>query len=200
MNLEGWWPVMLSIGAVGLLLLVYTALYNGLAGLRAQVEAAWREINALLLRRHDLIPGLVEAVKVHAAHERGPLDSLARAPTEAERARIAGDVSSTVRGEEALTPALARVIALGESHSGLAADSRFRQLEADLALTERELGVARRRYDDCVAAYNDAVGGLPTNVVASWARFRPRVAWSGPHAPSDPPVLSGAHAPERPGP
>ena len=39
------------------------AIYNGLVGLRNQVQSAWSQIDVELQRRFDLIPNFVETVK-----------------------------------------------------------------------------------------------------------------------------------------
>ena len=50
------------LGIVGLLVIWFIIVYNGLVSLRNQVQSAWRQIDVQLKRRHDLIPNLVASV------------------------------------------------------------------------------------------------------------------------------------------
>ena len=53
--------------------------YNSLVSLKNQVDAAWRQIDVQLKRRHDLIPNLVEAVKGYMHFERDTLTQVVEA-------------------------------------------------------------------------------------------------------------------------
>ena len=49
--------------ALGLLLLLFVVIYNGLIKDRNRVDNAWGQVEVQLKRRYDLIPNLVETVK-----------------------------------------------------------------------------------------------------------------------------------------
>ena len=57
--------------------------YNRLIRLRNRAEAMWAEIDVQLKRRHDLVPNLVHVVEGYATHERGTLDEVTRARSQA---------------------------------------------------------------------------------------------------------------------
>ncbi|MFA6985110.1 MAG: LemA family protein, partial [Arenimonas sp.] len=44
--------------------------FNRLVRLRNQVRAGWSDIDVQLMRRHDLVPMLVETVRAYAGHEK----------------------------------------------------------------------------------------------------------------------------------
>lgn len=178
--MTGLWPVTLSLGAVGALLLVFAGLYNRLVSLRNAAEAAWKQVDVQLLRRHDLIPNLVETVKGYATHERGALEAVTRARAEAEQGRQAADVSATARAEGALGPALVHLTALAEAYPALRADAQFLRLQSELSDTENRLAAARRAYNESVQAYNEAMQQVPARFIAGWGRFTPAVYWSLP--------------------
>ena len=56
--------------ALGVALLAAILMFNRLIADRNQMRAAWSDIYVQLMRRHDLTPQLVSAVKAYAAHER----------------------------------------------------------------------------------------------------------------------------------
>src|SRR6187397_3340916 len=64
-------------------LLVWAAIsFNLLIRDRNRVAQAWSDVDVQLLRRHDLIPRLVEMVKGYAGYERALLTSLTELRTQ----------------------------------------------------------------------------------------------------------------------
>jgi len=154
------------------LLFVITAgiwIYNSLVRLRNQVRTAWSDIDVQLLRRHDLVPMLVEAVSAYSAHERALLESVT-----ALRARALETRSPTqLAGVEAqLEQSLSRVIALQEAYPELKANENFSQLQRDLVDVEEHLQYARRFYNGAVRDLNDGIQRFPAVLVARSAGFR----------------------------
>jgi LemA protein len=137
--------------------------FNRLVRLRNQVRAAWADIDVQLMRRHDLVPQLVAAVKGFAGHERGVLQSVtelrAQALALSSPARL-GDV------EAALEKALSRLLALREAYPELKASGNFAQLQRELIEVEDHLQYARRFYNGAVRDYNTAVQRVPDVLVA----------------------------------
>jgi len=58
-----------TVGAYGV------AMYNGLVGVKHQIDQAWSNIDVLLKQRHDELPKLIDVVKGHAGYERQLLDA-----------------------------------------------------------------------------------------------------------------------------
>jgi LemA protein len=56
--------IWIIIAIIVVIALFLWATYNGLVTLRVRVDEAWSDINVQLKRRLDLIPNLVETVKV----------------------------------------------------------------------------------------------------------------------------------------
>ena len=67
------------LGIVGLIVVWLVVTYNGLIGLKNQVQNAWQQIDVQLKRRHDLIPNLVNAVKGAMQFERDTLERVVAA-------------------------------------------------------------------------------------------------------------------------
>ncbi|MDX1658135.1 MAG: LemA family protein [Nitriliruptorales bacterium] len=146
-------------------------MYNRLVRLRNIVEEAWAGIDVQLVRRHDLIPNLVETVKGYAAHERETLEAVTQARS---RAVDASGVREQAEAENMLTQALGRLFALAESYPELQADENFRQLQAELTRTEDILARARQDYNAAVRSYDTAREVFPTNIVAGAFNFEER--------------------------
>ena len=138
-------------------------IYNRLVRLRIQVRTAWADIDVQLLRRHDLVPQLVAAVKGYAAHEQSVMQAVTELRSQAMAQRSPARLGEL---ESALGQALGRVVVLGEAYPELKASDNFAQLQRDLVAVEEQLQYARRFYNGAVRDYNDAVQRVPDTLIA----------------------------------
>src|SRR5690625_5188309 len=106
--------------------------YNKLVSLRNQIENAWSQIDVQRKRRYDLIPNLVETVKVYASHERETLEAVISARNAGMNAQTMGEQAAA---ENQLTGALGSLFALSESYPDLKANQNFMQLQEELTGT-----------------------------------------------------------------
>ena len=152
---------------IGLLLLVLLAwaifAFNRLVRLRNQVKAGWSDIDVQLMRRHDLVPRLVEAVRAYAGHEQAVFERVAglraQAMATTSPARLAGI-------EQAIESDVARLLVIQEAYPELKASENFLALQRDLVDVEDHLQYARRFYNGAVRGLNDGVQRFPDVVVA----------------------------------
>ena len=71
-------PMLTILGFLVLAVLLWAAIiFNLLIRDRNRVAQAWSDVDVQLMRRHDLIPRLVEMVKGYSGYERALLTSLA---------------------------------------------------------------------------------------------------------------------------
>ncbi len=152
---------------IGLLLLALVSwvvfAFNRLVRLRNQVKAGWSDIAVQLMRRHDLVPRLVEAVRAYAGHEQAVLERVtdlrAQALATTSPARLA-------RLEQAIESDVARLLVIKEAYPELKASENFLALQRDLVDVEDHLQYARRFYNGAVRALNDGVQKFPDLLVA----------------------------------
>ena len=144
--------------------------FNRLVRLRNQVKAGWSDIDVQLMRRHDLVPRLVEAVRAYAGHEASVLESVTALRAEAMRTRSPAALAGV---EEALGHAVARLLLVREAYPELQASAVFLQLQRDLVDVEDHLQYARRFYNGAVRDFNDGVQKVPDMIVAKLAGFAP---------------------------
>jgi LemA protein len=161
----------IAIGAVALIVLFVVFLYNALVAGRNQVEAAWRQIDVQLKRRHDLVPNLVESVKGYMGHERDTLEAVIKARNAAVAAASGGSREGQIQAETALGGMLGRLFALAESYPNLKANENVMQLQEELTSTENRIGFARQHYNDSVMAQNTRVESFPAVLVAGALGF-----------------------------
>jgi LemA protein len=142
--------------------------FNRLVRKRNQVDAGWSDIDVQLLRRHDLVPRLVDTVRAYAGHESAVLESVA-----ALRAQALATTSPAklARIEQELEHGVGRLLALHEAWPDLKASTNFLQLQRDLVDVEDQLQYARRFYNGAVRELNDAVLRFPDRLVAALVGF-----------------------------
>ena len=154
--------VFLIVVAIVLVLwVVFT--FNRLVRLRNQVKAGWSDIDVQLMRRHDLVPRLVEAVKAYAGHEKATMESVTALRAQAMQTQSPARLAEI---EKQLEAGLGRLMLLNEAYPDLKASENFMQLQRDLVEVEDHLQYARRFYNGAVRAMNDAVQRFPDLVVA----------------------------------
>ena len=156
------------LGIVGLIVVWLIVTYNGLIGLKNQVQNAWQQIDVQLKRRHDLIPNLVNAVKGAMQFER---DTLERVVAARNRAVSAQGPQAAAAAEGQLSQALSRLFALMENYPDLKSSQNVLQLQEELTSTENRIGFARQLYNDLVARYNIKQQVFPTNLMAAGLGF-----------------------------
>jgi LemA protein len=174
----------LAVVVGGVLWLV--SLYNGLVGLRNQVQNAWKQIDVQLKRRHDLIPNLVNTVKGAMRFEQETLERVMAA-----RARAVSAVGVAARGqaEGELSQTLGRLFAVMEAYPELKANQNALQLQEELTSTENKIAFARQLYNDLVMRFNTAQQSFPSNLLAGSMGFRPAEYLEIPEAERAVPVV-----------
>ena len=138
-------------------------IYNRLVHDRNQVRNAWSDIDVQLVRRHDLVPQLVTAVKAYADYEQATMTAVTELRTRAEAASRLPDKAAL---EDAMETGLHRLIAVAEAYPDLKADANFRQLQDSLKEVEDHLQYARRFYNGSVRVLNTRIESFPHLLVA----------------------------------
>ncbi len=163
---------------LNILLLVLGALvvwvviaFNGLIRDRNRVSQSWSDVDVQLLRRHDLVPRLVEMVKGYSGFEKAVHTSLAEL-----RAAKQAPFSPGARGdvEKSVAAGVSQLVALVEAYPDLKASGNFLQLQQQLADAENQIQYARRYYNGAVNLYNNRLQRFPDLVVARSLGFQPR--------------------------
>ena len=159
------------LGILGVLIIAFIAIYNGLVRLRNQVKNAWAQIDVQLKRRYDLIPNLVDTVKGYMKHERETLESVTKARNLAQKIS-GGSVGARAKAETELSSALARLLAVVENYPDLKANQNFLALQEELTSTENKISFSRQFYNDSVLRINNQTQMFPSSVVAGMTGFK----------------------------
>lgn len=161
---------------LNILLLVLAALvvwaiitFNLLIRDRNRVAQSWSDVDVQLLRRHDLVPRLVELVKGYSGYEKALHTSLTelRAQGERQAPGARGEV------ERSVASGVNRLVALVEAYPDLKASENFLDLQKQLADTENQIQYSRRYYNGAVNLYNNRLQRFPDLLIANAFNFRP---------------------------
>lgn len=158
--------IILAVVIVGGLFFMTT--YNGLVGLRNKVEEAFSTMDVYLIKRHDLIPNLVETVKGYAKHEKETLENVIKARNLAVSANT---MEEKVAAENAMTGMMSRLFALAEAYPDLKANTNFQELMGQLKSVEEDIANARKYFNGATRQFNTAIEVFPANIVAGLFKF-----------------------------
>lgn len=174
-----------SLLAFTAVLLLSACGYNQFQQKDEAVNAAWAEVLNQYQRRADLIPNLVNTVKGYTQHENETLVQVTQARAAATGFNITPEVLNNpqsfrqfqqLQGE--LTSALSRLMAVSERYPDLKADTRFRDLQAQLEGTENRITVARQRYIQAVSDYNILARSFPSNLTAMLFGYKTKASFT----------------------
>jgi LemA protein len=146
---------------------------NRIVALNDRCTRADADIDALLRRRADLIPSLVECVRTFTAHEATILSEAIEARKDSVRAAL--DTRSILNDTSALNAGA--IINLAEQYPDLAASPHFRELRQELVATEERLTAARRFFNLAVGEYNTSLGQFPASLIARFRAFSNRASY-----------------------
>jgi len=155
----------IALVIIGVLVLTFVVMYNGLIRKKNNVENASSTIDTMLKKRYDLIPNLVASVQTYMTHERDVLNNITALRTQAitpslnekDKLNINNEISKNIKS----------IMVSVENYPNLKANTNFLQLQGSLNEVEEQLSAARRTYNANVTEYNNAIEMFPSSVIAS---------------------------------
>lgn len=140
----------LIIALVLILIIVLAVVFNNqLIGARNLVESSFADMDVQLLKRHELIPKLVQIASGYAKHEAVLLEELAQKRT--------GIWDKT----DDFPQILNKINLIKEAYPDLKADQSFEKLLHQITETENHLLYSRQFYNGAVEAYNSLQEKIP---------------------------------------
>jgi len=166
----------ITLGVVGVLLLVILMVFGSYVGARNQmvaqdqtVKTAWSDVDVQLERRADLIPNLVQTVKGFTKEESTVYGDIANARAGMLNAQ---GPQAKIAANGKLDSAIGRLLLLTENYPQLRSSDQFMRLQDELSGTENRISVARKRYNDALRDYNTLVLQFPNNIWAGIAGYK----------------------------
>ena len=168
------------IGGIIILLGIFLIVtYNSLVKKEEKVKLNWNEVQNTYQRRLDLVPNLVNVVKGGADYEQTTLQKLIEARAKATAVNVSGNLSADNYNQQTaiqdeLAGAANRLMITVEKYPDIKGTRAFSDLQVQLEGTERRIKVARKNFNESIAAYNSSVRGFPTKLVAGIFGFAPK--------------------------
>ena len=159
-----------AIGVVVIIVgFVVVTTYNAVVALRNRIRKAWANIDVALKQRHDMLPGLVDAVRGIMAFEQDVFQEVARA----RAAYAATDpIPRQAEVSDATTSAVRSLFAVVEAYPELKSAGNVQLLQAEIARIEDVIADRRELYNDQVFRLNTRIAQVPANLLAGlfgWA-------------------------------
>lgn len=162
----------------GLIFLLVVFMYNTLISKKNQVDTIYAGLDAVLKKRHDLLPNLVASVQEYMVHESITLEKITELRTKAMTHSL--DSRETIALEKQLSSMLGNLMVAVENYPTLKANENFLHLQATLSEVEEQISAARRAYNQSVNDYNNAIEMFPTNFMAGLMHLERKEVFSIP--------------------
>ena len=152
---------------IAIVLLWIIGTFNKFKRLKVLISEAWSGIDVQLKRKANIIPNLVDVLKMQMSFEKEVLVELTNArsglsSSNHEEAMAANDKVDTI---------MASIRATAEAYPALGTNESFRQLMTDIRDCEDKVSYARNRYNMSVAKYNMDIAVFPSNIIAGMMGF-----------------------------
>jgi LemA protein len=161
--LDYWWIWALAAAAIWLALKIRSQ-HALLAMLDERADAAFGDVDALMIERHTLIGNLAEIVRAFAAREHQVIRDVLDARIDALEAISKG--GGAIQSEAQIANVLQNLFTVSEKYPELASGAHYATLRNDLVRIEDRLTAARRFYNLAVEELNSVRRAFPGNVIA----------------------------------
>jgi len=139
------------------------AIYNSLVQVRNNVDKAFKNIDVLLMQRHDELPKLIDTCRGYMKHERELLDRLTSLREKYIRAESTDDKAQI---ENRINREYVTLAGRWEAYPDLKASENFLQVQDRISVIESTIADRREFFNDSVNIYNIQIERFPHLIVA----------------------------------
>lgn len=158
-------------GLVGVAVVYFIVIYNGLVRLKHNVGKAWSNIDVLLKQRHDELPKLVETCRQYMQYEQETLEKVMQARASVSSAQQNADIPALGQAETQLRMGLGNLFAVAEQYPDLKTNETFQHLQARITGLENAIADRREFYNESVNNNNVRIEQFPDVMVARLFHF-----------------------------
>lgn len=158
------------LGFLVVLVLYIVFLYNDIIRKKNETNNAFGSVDAMLKKRYDLIPNLVETVKQYMIHEAKVLADVTKL-----RSKFTDNLPSQDKIDlhNDISKRLNNIMVSVENYPDLKANQNFLKLQASWNETEEQISASRRYYNSAVTDYNNAIQTFPSSILTNIFKFQP---------------------------
>lgn len=146
-----------------LIILWIIGTFNKLKRLKINITETWSGIDVQLKRKVNIIPNLVDVLKMQMSFEKEVLVEL----TKARSGLNSNDPAMAMAANDKLDHIMASIRATAEAYPNLGTNRSFQMLMTDIRDCEDKVSYARNRYNMGVTKYNMEIAVFPNNIIAN---------------------------------
>jgi len=151
----------------------FATVRNNVVELKMNTDEKWAQVENVCLRRADLIPDLVKAVKSASEFEQSTLLQLVEARENAINASSTPEGNSAesrekfIEAQAQLSAAFKQFTITAENYPQLQSLEMYKTLMVQMEGSENRISVERRRYNEAVKEYNTYVLKFPVSILGN---------------------------------
>jgi LemA protein len=143
--------------------------HNNLVSKKNQVDNAYGALDAMLKKRYDLLPNLINIVKTYVNYEKNILNNVSLLNEKRFAANMNKEELHNI--DIRIASNMNNLLMQIQNYPLSKADNQFLRLQASWNEVEEQIGAARRAYNSAVTEYNNAFEGFPGNMFAKNMKF-----------------------------
>lgn len=126
--------------------------FRHLKHLKLAILEEWELVDESLRKRHDLLPNLVETVRIYSQQKEELLEKLILERQVAAKER--GAQLTKIEAEHILSGRIDKILAMGKEISELGKDTNFLELKTEIDDLEQAIEMKVNKYNGMVRYYN----------------------------------------------
>jgi LemA protein len=152
--------------------LILVVQYNMLIRRKNSIDNFFASIDALLKKRYDMLPNLIETVRQYMKYEEKVQVEVTELRSKGTAPNLTTDQKVDIDNQ--FSKLMSGLMVSVENYPDLKANQQFMDLQGTWKDVEEQISVARREFNQVVMQYNNAVQMFPSNVVAYMMGFTVR--------------------------
>lgn len=141
------------------------SVYNSLNMRRNQIQNAFSSLDALFIKRSDLIPNLVTVVKQYTNYEKEVLEKITQL-------RQSKSDTTEYTADSEVSQMMKQIMIQVENYPDLKASSQFNNLQYSWNESEEQIAASRRYLSASITDYNNVLSTFPGNVIGANFGFK----------------------------
>ena len=155
------------LAVVAVIILWWIATMNSFRRLKISIQESWGGIDVQLKRKANIIPNLVDSLKMQMDFESKVLTEL----TAARTGLASSNHAEAIAASDKISSLIPGIRATAENYPQLGTNQAFLKLMEDIRDCEDKIAYARNRYNMTVARYNMDIAMFPASIVAAALHF-----------------------------
>ncbi len=156
-----WWLI-IAIVVLVIVVIWWISTMNRFRRMKVAIQEAWSGIDVQLKRKANIIPNLVDTLKMQMDFESKVLTDL----TAARSGLLSGNHADAMAASDKISAMIPTIRATAESYPALGTNQSFLRLMEDIRDCEDKITYARNRYNMTVGVYNADIIMFPASIVS----------------------------------